>query len=73
MKKLNATTTKSEFVQSIHKWLIQTLKRNGHEEYSDCFTIEGSSIICDLPANFFNAYEIPENTRIEMKFVTKKV
>lgn len=71
-EKLNATATKTEFIKSIHNWLMITLRKNGKEEYSDCFTIEGSSIICCLPPNYFNLYDIPANTKIEMKFVTKK-
>lgn len=71
-KELSAQATKTEFVKSIHHWLINTLKQNGKEEYSDCFTIEGSSIMCQLPADYFNLYSIPANTKIEMKFISKK-
>jgi hypothetical protein len=51
---------------------MKILKDMGNEQYSDCFKIEGSSIICNLPPNYFNLYDIPENTKIEMKFITKK-
>lgn len=71
-KELTSTAAKTEFVKSIHHWLMETLKRNGKEEYSDCFTIEGSSIMCRLPQDYFNSYTIPANTKIEMKFVSKK-
>lgn len=71
-KELSSVGAKNEFVKSIHHWLMETLKRNGKEEYSDCFTIEGSSIICKLPDNYFDLYSIPADTKIEMKFISKK-
>lgn len=71
-KELSAQAAKTEFVKSIHNWLMNTLKQNGKEEYSDCFTIEGSSIMCNLPDNYFNLYTIPTNMKIEMKFIVKK-
>ena len=69
---LSANKTKVEFIQSIHHWLMLTLERNGKEEYKDCFTIDGSSIMCNLPVNYFSNFDIPTNTKIEMKFITKK-
>lgn len=69
---LNATQTKAKFVKSIYNWLIETLEARGKEQYKDMFSIEGTSIMCNLPANFFDFTEIPANTRIEMKFVSKK-
>ena len=69
---LSARATKEEFIKSIHHWLDLTLQKNGTPEYIKCFTIEGSSIICNLPTNFFNSYDIPAGTKIEMKFVSKK-
>ena len=71
-EKLSTQATKAEFVKSIHNWLMKTLETNGKAEYKDCFTIQGSSIMCNLPSNYFNLYEIPEGTRIEMKFIAKK-
>ena len=69
---LSAQATKNEFVKSIHNWLMKTLQRYNKEEYSDCFVIEGSSIMCTLPSNYFDLYTIPEGIKIEMKFVVKK-
>ena len=69
---LNSTKAKAEFIQSIHHWLMLTLERNGKEEYKNCFTIEGSSIMCNLPTNYFNNFDIPNGTKIEMKFISKK-
>lgn len=69
---LNSTKAKAEFIQSIHHWLMLTLERNGKEEHKDCFTIEGSSIMCNLPTNYFNNFDIPSGTKIEMKFISKK-
>lgn len=71
-KTLTAAKTKTEFINSIYKWLMNTLETNNKAEYKDCFVIEGSSIICNLPVNYFNMHTIPENTKIEMKFITKK-
>lgn len=71
-KELSAQATKTEFVKSIHNWLMETLDRKNKQEYKDCFTIDGSSIICQLPDNYFNLYTIPANTKIEMKFIVKK-
>lgn len=71
-KTLTAADTKKEFVESIHNWLMATLDRLDRSEYKKCFTIEGSSIMCDLPNNYFTHFEIPKNTRIEMKFITKR-
>lgn len=71
-EKLGPNATKAQFVKSIHRGLLKLLKDMGNEKYADCFKIEGSSIICNLPSNYFNLYDIPENTKIEMKFITKK-
>ena len=71
-KALNATQTKAEFVKSIHNWLMRTLEQNNKAEYKNCFTIEGSSIMCELPTDYFNLFDIPANTKIEMKFISKK-
>ena len=69
---LTAAKAKAEFIQSIHTWLMRTLDQNGKSEYKDCFTIEGSSIMCNLPTNYFNNFDIPAGTKIEMKFISKK-
>ena len=69
---LNANKTKAEFIKSIHHWLMRTLEQNNKSEFKNCFTIEGSSIMCELPSNYFNLFDIPENTKIEMKFISKK-
>ena len=69
---LNANKTKAEFIKSIHYWLMRTLEQNNKSEFKNCFTIEGSSIMCELPSNYFNLFDIPENTKIEMKFISKK-
>jgi len=71
-KELTATATKAEFVKSIYNWLMKTLEANDFSEYKECFQIEGSSIMCNLPDNYFNLYTIPHGTKIEMKFITKK-
>lgn len=71
-KELKSAETKAQFIQSIYNWLQKTLKDMGNEAYSSCFQIEGSSIMCRLPVDFFNNYTIPQDTKIEMKFVTKK-
>lgn len=71
-KTISSQAAKKEFVNSIHKWLLRSLDANGNGKYKDIFQIEGSSIICSLPSNYFNLYEIPENTKIEMKFILKK-
>lgn len=69
---LNSSKTKTEFIKSIHTWLMNTLEARGYEKYKDNFKIDGSSIICHLPPDFFTFYEIPANTCIEMKFISKK-
>lgn len=69
---LSAQATKNEFVKSIHHWLMNTLEKNSKEQYKNCFTIEGSSIMCQLPQDYFNLFDIPANTKIEMKFISKK-
>ena len=71
-EKLSAQAAKVEFAKHFHRYMINSLKQNGNEGYSNCFRIEGSSIMCDLPVNFFNDYIIPEITRIEIKFIVKK-
>ena len=71
-KELSTNAAKIEFVKSIHNWLMRTLEQNNKSEYKDCFTIEGSSIICDLPPEYFSHFNIPANTKIEMKFITKR-
>lgn len=73
MKKvLSAQATKKEFVNSIHNWLMRTLKERGNEEFQKNFTIQDSSIICELPNCYFDRFEIPEGIKIEMKFTVKK-
>ena len=69
---LNINKAKAEFVKSIHHWLMRTLEQNGKAEYKNCFTIEGSSIMCELPSDYFNNFDIPTGTKIEMKFISKK-
>ena len=69
---LSSTKVKAEFVQSIHHWLMLTLEQNNKAEYKKCFTIEGSSIMCELPTDYFNLFDIPAGTKIEMKFISKK-
>ena len=71
-KALSAQQAKTEFVKSIHHWIMETLQKKDKSEYSDCFTIEGSSIMCQLPDDYFNLYSIPSGLKIEMKFVVKK-
>ena len=71
-KELSTSAAKAEFIKSIHHWLMRTLEQNGKSEYKDCFTIEGSSIMCQLPQDYFNLYSIPANTKIEIKFISKK-
>lgn len=75
MKKtsLSANKTKIEFVKSIYRWLMNTLSQNEKSEYKECFTLEGASIMCKLPPDYFDLYEIPANTIIEIKFITKKL
>lgn len=69
---LNTNKAKAEFVKSIHHWLMRTLEQNDKVEYKNCFTIEGSSIMCELPSDYFNNFDIPAGTKIEMKFISKK-
>ena len=71
-KELTAQGTKTEFIKSIYSWIMETLDKKGKSQYKDCFKIEGSSIMCYLPDDYFNFFTIPENTRIEMKFIAKK-
>lgn len=44
----------------------------GNGDYKHCFTVQDSSIICDLPVEYFTHFNIPENTKIEMKFITER-
>ena len=69
---LNANKAKAECIKSIYTWLMRTLDQNNKAEYKKCFTIEGSSIMCELPSNYFNLFDIPAGTKIEMKFISKK-
>ena len=71
-KKLTATATKSKFIESIYSWLIATLKLAGNGDYSNIFKVEGSSIICNIPDDYFQGFAIPEGVKIEMKFISKK-
>lgn len=74
MKKESLTPqqTKTNFIKSIHNWLMATLEQRGKEEFKECFKIDGSSIMCRLPSCYFALYDIPEDTVIEMKFIVKK-
>lgn len=71
-KEISAQCAKSEFVRSIHEFMMYMLKTKGKEEYNDCFKVEGSSIMCNLPQEYFAAFEIPKDVKIEMKFILKK-
>ena len=74
MKKevLTVQAAKNEFVKHFYRYIMKSLKQNGNEQYSECFKMEGSSIICNLPENFFTDYVIPTDTKIEIKFIAKK-
>lgn len=69
---LSTTAAKAEFIKSIHTWLMNTLDKNGKSEYKNCFTMDGSSIMCSLPTNYFNNFTIPEGMKVEMKFILKR-
>ena len=71
-KRINAQTAKKEFIKSIHRWLMSTLDERNNSEYKNNFYIQDSSIICEIPDCFFDAFEIPEGMKIEMKFTVKK-
>ena len=71
-KLLTAAATKAKFIDTIYNLIVYILKKKNKDEYIDCFVKEGSSIMCHLPANFFMNFDIPEDTTIEIKFVTKK-
>lgn len=69
---LNVTQTKQKFLDSIYRGLMRLLEENGKPEYKDCFYIEGMSIMCNVPDDYFDNYAIPQGTKIEMKFINKK-
>lgn len=71
-KMLKPQEAKKEFVKSIHTWLMNTLHKNGKDEFKENFYIQDSSIICELPTCYFNSFDIPEGIKIEMKFTVKK-
>lgn len=72
MKKLTSQETKKEFIKSIHNWLMLTLEKNNKSDFKENFTIQDSSIMCELPSCYFNNFEIPEGIKVEMKFTVKK-
>lgn len=70
---LSASETKAKWIQSVFDMMMRAMDASGKSEFKGCFAIEGSSIICNLPKDdTFGMYSIPENTKIEMKFITKK-
>ena len=69
---LNAQSAKKEFVKSIHNWLMNTLDKNNKSEYKDNFKLQDASILCDIPSDYFDHFEIPEGLKIEIKFTVKK-
>lgn len=71
-KVLNAQAAKKEFVKSIHNWLMKTLDRLDRSDYKECFELGENEIMCHIPSNYFDLYEIPEGLKIEMKFTVKK-
>lgn len=71
-EELSSQAAKFKFVDSIYNWLMRTLDDRGNSQYKDCFQKNGSSIMCHLPHNYFDLFEIPDNMVVEMKFVVKK-
>ena len=70
---ISVSETKVKWIQSVFDMMMRTMDDNGKSEFKSCFAIEGSSIICNLPKDdTFGMYSIPENTKIEMKFIAKK-
>ena len=70
---ISVSETKAKWIQSVFDMMMRAMDSSGKSEFKSCFSIEGSSIICNLPKNdTFGMYSIPENTKIEMKFITKK-
>lgn len=72
MTETSATKIKNEFIKGWYNFIMETLARKNKSEYADCFKIEGSSIMCSLPTNYFNNFDIPAGQRIEIKFISKK-
>ena len=71
-KDLSAQGAKTEFINDIYSFMMKVLDDKGKSQYKECFVRDGSSIMCNLPADYFNFFNIPENTRIEIKFIAKK-
>lgn len=70
---LNATATKTMFLKRVAGILQAAVDKSPNaDRLQNLFVVEGSSIMCNIPDDFFELYEIPANTKIEMKFVTKK-
>lgn len=70
-EKLGQQAAKKKFVESVCRNLNELLRLNKHEDRIGMFSVQDSSIFCDIPADFFRDYEIAP-MRIEMKFVVKK-
>lgn len=69
---LTAQEAKKRFMVSVYNMICDTLRRGKHEDVVSNFRLQDSSIMVDIPADFFLGYDVPENTKIEIKFIAKK-
>lgn len=69
---INQQTAKKYFTESVYKTLRKQLVENGNQAYEDMFELKDGQILATLPPDFFNLYNIPENTKIAISFTVKR-
>lgn len=70
-EKITAAQAKGLFLKSLFKLISDTVKKTD-ESAANGLSVEGSSIFYTLPDNFFKKYEIPSDTTIEIKLISKR-
>lgn len=70
-EKLKPQDAKKRFMETVRKNILAKLDERGRD-CEDLFVVQGGSIICELPSDFFSNYELPPGFKIEMKFIAKQ-
>lgn len=75
MDKIGSAEVKKRFTKSLCNFMQEAIAKNSNGKYpKDCGIVKmsprGASIICNLPADFFQNLEI-DPTTIEIKFTIK--
>lgn len=71
-EKITRQKAKIMFMESVYKSLCKQLADNGHTGRQDIFKLDNNKITVDLPNDFFNLYEAPENTKFTLTITANR-